>query len=122
MRDRGFTLLEILVALAIIAIVAAALSRQTGQQLNQASVLREKTAARWAVENRIQEIFTTAGPPQSTHEEKTVDINGLHLDVVTDTAMTDFPGLWRIEVSASIAGDDGPGPELVRLVAFKGGH
>jgi len=85
-------------------------------------VLREKTAARWAVENRIQELFATQGPPTSTRDEKTVDMNGLQLDVTTKASQTDYPDLWRIEVSAAIAGDDGPGPELVWLVAFKGGH
>jgi len=54
-RVRGFTLIEVLVALAIVSIALMAALRASGQGTNAASELRLRTLAGWVAENRLAE-------------------------------------------------------------------
>ena len=50
---RGFTLVEVAIALAMLAIALAAVGRATQGGLENSSALRERTLAQWVAENRI---------------------------------------------------------------------
>ena len=52
-REGGFTLLEVLVALAIFAIVAAVVLTAAGRSLNNAARLEALTLAGWIADNRL---------------------------------------------------------------------
>lgn len=54
-RSRGFTLVEVLVALAIVAIALMAALRAAGQGTNAAGELRSRMLAGWVAENRLAE-------------------------------------------------------------------
>ncbi len=49
----GFTLLEVLVALAILAVSMAAVSRAAGSGASHVEALRERTLADWVAQNRL---------------------------------------------------------------------
>lgn len=49
---RGFTLVEVLVALAVLAIALAAVLRAMGHSIDLATELRQRTVALWAAEER----------------------------------------------------------------------
>ncbi len=55
-RDAGFTLLEVLVALAIIAFALAATIRLSGQAAANTATLKEKTLAQWVAQNLVTEM------------------------------------------------------------------
>ena len=50
---RGFTLIEILVALAIVAVALAAGMRALAQSADSASTLKSRTLALWVAQNRL---------------------------------------------------------------------
>ena len=54
-RLRGFTLVEVLVALAIVSIALLAALRAAGQATNAVSELRSRLFAGWVAENRLAE-------------------------------------------------------------------
>jgi general secretion pathway protein I len=54
-NDAGFTLIEVLVALAIVAIALLAALRVAGQGANNAGALRSRLFAGWIAENRLAE-------------------------------------------------------------------
>ncbi len=54
-RDGGFTLIEVLVALAIVAIALAATLRAAGQSTENVSELRSRLLAGWVAENLLAE-------------------------------------------------------------------
>ncbi|MBU1215324.1 MAG: type II secretion system minor pseudopilin GspI [Gammaproteobacteria bacterium] len=51
--QRGFTLLEVLVALAILAIAMAAVSRTTSSSVQHVEALRTRVVADWVAQNRL---------------------------------------------------------------------
>jgi general secretion pathway protein I len=55
-RDSGFTLLEVLVALAIAAITLMAAMRAGASLANSSAELRARTYAQWSAENRLAQI------------------------------------------------------------------
>ncbi|MDR0480248.1 MAG: type II secretion system minor pseudopilin GspI, partial [Gallionellaceae bacterium] len=52
-RARGFTLLEILVALAMLAVAMAAVLRATGAQTSHTADMRLRVLADWVAQNRL---------------------------------------------------------------------
>ncbi len=54
-RANGFTLLEVLVALAVLTIALAALIKGTADNANNAAYLRDKTLAHWVGMNVVAE-------------------------------------------------------------------
>jgi len=63
---RGFTLLEVLVALAVLALALAAGIKAAGSNIDNAAYLRDRTLAHWVAMNKLTEMqvfnkFPTAG-------------------------------------------------------------
>ncbi len=55
-RYKGFTLIEILVAMAILAIAMGALIQTSGQTAANATYLQARTIGMWVAENRLTEL------------------------------------------------------------------
>ncbi len=68
-RRAGFTLIEVMVALLVLALALAALQLRISQQLDSAAYLRDKTIAQWVALNQLEllRISTRLGntPPQA---------------------------------------------------------
>lgn len=54
--SRGFTLLEVMIAVAIFAIVSAALIKNATQTVKQTNHIQERSLAYWIAENQLNEI------------------------------------------------------------------
>ena len=57
--ERGFTLLEVLIALAIFALTASTLITNTTRQVIQANQLENRTIAHWVAQNELNQIQLT---------------------------------------------------------------
>jgi general secretion pathway protein I len=55
-NSRGFTLLEILVAVAVLGLVAAAAIKTSGNAINNVLYLRQQTVAHWIAMNKAAEL------------------------------------------------------------------
>lgn len=64
-RQAGFSLLEVLVALAIVGVALAAAMRAIGVTTNSNGMLFERAMALWSAENRLVEL-RMARPPAGT--------------------------------------------------------
>ncbi|MBV8048913.1 MAG: type II secretion system minor pseudopilin GspI [Paludibacterium sp.] len=115
-RVRGFTLLEVLVALAISAIALSALLRVSGLAAENSMTLRERMLAGWVAEDLMALLQRTDAPP-TLGESRGALTRDEHdwrwRQVVTPAGERD---LLRVEISVE-AGRDGGYP-LASLVAY----
>lgn len=71
-RIDGFTLVEVLVALAILAIALAAVLRAMGQAIDVTADLRDRTLAMWVAQERATAIYLKRTWPAVSTTEGTV--------------------------------------------------
>lgn len=62
--NSGFTLLEVLVAVAVLAIALSAVLKVTSESGGNLSSLRDKTLAHWVAENKLAEMIATGVWPE----------------------------------------------------------
>ncbi len=119
-RPKGFTLLEVLIALTILAISSLAVLRQTGQSLSQLQQLEQKNIAVYIAENRLAEITVSDTWPDSGSSSNTVTIAGQQWTVGSDISNTSDPWLKRIDVSVSQEISGGKAVSIASLTSYKG--
>lgn len=118
-HERGFTLLEVLVALAVFALSAAAILRQTHLGSEQLLLLSEKSQALWIAEDRLAVVHGAPAWPPLGRVQDTVELAGQEWQVITEVQATALPQLRRVEVSVGRAGGN---YQQVALTTFRGQH
>lgn len=116
---RGFTLVEVVVALAIIAIGMLAVFKTIGDTVNNVTYLRDRTFAGWIADNRITEIRLSGEMPSVDETDGELDYAGRHWHWITRVSQTPVEGLRRIDVSVRREGD-ADDSALVTLAGFVG--
>lgn len=94
--QRGFTLLEVLVALAIFATVAAAVLTASARSLQNAARLEDKTLAGWIADNRLTELQLASSPPAPGRDSRELSFAGRQWQLYSETVTTSDPGLRRV--------------------------
>jgi len=97
-RQRGFTLLEILVALAIVAIALGAIIVNGGNAAGAAGSLREKSLAMWVAHNRMAEIDLAPVWPNTGKSNDDVTMGGIAWTWRETVQTTADPTLRRIDI------------------------
>lgn len=69
-HQHGFTLIEVMVAVAIVALAVSALLFSVGKQVDSSSYLREKILAQWVALNILQETQLTARVTEKFPDEQ----------------------------------------------------
>jgi len=117
-RTGGFTLLEVLVALAIVALGLMAAFGQLSQTAGTATRLRDKTFAHWVARDRLTELrLLREFPPigNRSGEVEFADVTWKYTLRVTATPRTD---VRRVEVDIAFASQ--PEQRLTTLTGFLG--
>ena len=96
--DRGFTLLEMLVALSIISIAALTLVRLDAYAVRSAGDIDERTVAGIVAQNRAVEIWTDPAPPTIGASAVGVANAGRNWRIEQRVARTADDGLLRIDL------------------------
>jgi general secretion pathway protein I len=102
-RTRGFTLVEVLVALAIVAIGMAALLAALGSSADSATYQRDKTFAEWVALNRIEEVRLALQRPSKGKSEGESEMAGVKWKWAQEVLETEVKGILRVDVSAKPA-------------------
>lgn len=116
---RGFTLVEVVVALAIVAIGMLAVFKTIGDTVNNVSYLRDRTFAAWIADNRITEIRLSGEMPSVDETAGELEYAGRRWHWLTKVSQTQVQGLRRIDVSVRREGD-AEDSALVSLAGFVG--
>ncbi len=103
---KGFTLLEVLVALAVFAVAAIALMRVSESQLSLSSKIEDKTFAHWIALNMISEMQSNQDWPNIGEQTGKVAMVGRDWKVIVNTQSTPITRVRRIDVAVGIAPKD----------------
>lgn len=95
-RNGGFTLLEVLVALAIFALVAASVLTATARSLQTASRLEDKTLAMWIADNRLTELQLAQSPVADGREQGELEFAGRRWQWQSEVEATSEPDMRRV--------------------------
>ena len=119
-RARGFTLLEVLIALAILAISAAAVLRQAQLEVKQQLELELKTYAMWVADDTLSTLYAQAQWPPLGRNERHVLFREQDWLITTDVQTTPDPLLRKIEVDVNLAGTNADSHSLVSFTTYRG--
>jgi len=111
---RGFTLLEVLVALAIVAVALAAASRSVALSTDSAADHKLRVLAGFVAENRMAELAARRAWPGLGVTDGTERQAGIDFRWHAEVLATPHPRLRRIEIGVTDPGD--PAHELRHLV------
>lgn len=114
-RASGFTLIEILVALAVLAIALTAAAHSVGSAVDTTVALRERMLARWVAEDRMAELELRGEWPALDTREGDAEMGGRKFHWVQETGVTPVAKMRRVEVSVMLPGVK---VALVRLTGF----
>jgi len=102
----GFTLVEVMVALAIVAFSLTAIAASMNQMIDAANTMRERTYASWIAQNKITEIRLENVIPEVSSTSGEVEYANTEWSwraVISETGIENF---YRIDVSISLAGSE----------------
>lgn len=104
-KSPGFTLIETVVALLIVALGMTALYMQLSQHLSNAIYLRDKTLASWIASNLLTELGLESEWPEIGEEENAIEFANRQWWFRVEIEGTDVENLRRAEVSVALAED-----------------
>lgn len=110
--SRGFTLVEVLVALAIVAIGMAAVLGALTSSANTVSYLRDKTFAQWVGLNQIATLRLSGQMTATGNSDGDTDYAGRSWHWRQEVTATDIPGVVKIDIKVrpkEAPGDDDKG-------------
>lgn len=111
--DAGFSLIEALVALAVLAIATVGLMRTVESHIDSTRAVERRTAAMWVAENRLAELQLRAPAPEQ------VEMLGQQWRVAVEDRRTDDPEIRRVRIQVFAAGERSP---LASLDGFVDGR
>ena len=100
----GFTLVEVMVALAVVAVALPALLVTLSQQLDGLRYLEDRTHAQWVAANRLAELRLVAGAKGSIKTGRvsgTEELAGRSWYWWSEGVETEVPGFFRYEIVVS---------------------
>ncbi|MBK9608526.1 MAG: type II secretion system minor pseudopilin GspI [Betaproteobacteria bacterium] len=113
-RRRGFTLIEVMVALTVLAVAFAAGYRALGQSTNNAELLKRRALAQWVAQNQLAQMqisrtTVTAGAGAARQAG---------LDFIWRTTLTATPNASFRKAEIVVADPAQPDYQLARLSAY----
>jgi len=116
-RHGGFTLIEVLAALAVLALALSAIIKATGENAVNAAYLRDKTLAHWVAMNRLAEIRLAGAWPDTGGSNGSEEMAGREWFWQLQVQATPNPDMRRLDIDVRYD-DSGDESRLVSLSAF----
>lgn len=114
-RANGMTLLEVLVALAVVAIAVAALARVGGQSLETQFELQQRTLALWVADNQLAELRLAAPVPAGRRQGR---VSMGQQDWRWEALIQPAPGVPMMRVDIAVYRLEDPDTPIVMHTGF----
>jgi len=105
-KSRGFTLLEVLIALAIVALAVGALLGTVTSSASNVIYLKDKTLAEWVALNRLTEIRIAQQMPDKGRRTGNTEMAGMRWQWEEEVVeLPTVKGMFKVEVRARPTGE-----------------
>ncbi len=119
-RDAGFTLIEMLVAVAVLAIAMAAILSGMARYADNAGHLRERTLGLWVAHNRLTEYELQPTWPDVGKADGVVEMAGTKWKWKAEIKKTQDDNLRRIDLIVLSPDGEGTAAALSSFIANSG--
>jgi general secretion pathway protein I len=113
---RGFTMIEVLVALAIIAVALAAALRASAMLAADEAGLHRRLLAGWSADNVLARLYLSREWPEVGSKSFDCTQGNQPLECTERVSVTPNPVFRRVEVVVKVPGEDGVLAQLVTVV------
>lgn len=103
---RGFTLIEVMVALTIVAFSLTAVGASMSQMIDAATTMRDRTYASWIAQNKITEIRLANTIPDVGTSSGEIEFGNTNWEWNVAISESGIENFMRIDVSISLVGED----------------
>ena len=117
---RGFTLIEVMAALAIVTIGMLAVILAVTQTASNNAYLRDKAVAHWVAMNQLTQLRLQAQPPPTGDTSGETEMGGRRWHWTTRVSPTDVASMRRIDVGVRPAEDSDGDGQLASITGFYG--
>ena len=115
---RGFTLVEVLVAVTVLALALGAVISGMARYTSNTAYLRQKTIALWVAHNRMTELALEAKWPDIGKSDGEVEMAGGKWEWKAEVKATQDEQLRRVDLEVRAAGIGDKRPVLSSLSGF----
>ena len=119
-RDRGFTLIEMVAAVAVLAMAMAAILSGMARYADHAAHLRERTMALWVAHNRLTEIELQPVWPDVGRSDGEMELAGQTWEWRVEVLETTDDKLRRVNIRVLSPRRDGNAATLSAFLADTG--
>lgn len=105
LQRRGFTLLEVLIALAIVALAVGALLGTVTSSASNVIYLKDKTIAEWVALNRLTEVRIAQQMPDKGRRTGNTEMAGMRWQWEEEVIELPVKGMFRVEVRSRPTGE-----------------
>ncbi|MFQ3230679.1 prepilin-type N-terminal cleavage/methylation domain-containing protein [Reinekea sp.] len=102
--NAGFTLVEVMVALVVFAVMASAISIANTQTIASSRQIEEQQSARWLTQNALTELRLSGALPKPGISKDTIEFNNNDWSIEVESFNVEVdiigPSLRRVEVRA----------------------
>ena len=105
-RQRGFTLIEVMVALTVAVLALVAVMASISQMIDAGTAMRDRTYASWVAQNKIAELRLANVEPEVSDTSGEVTFAGIEYGWTAIVSETGVESLYRVDVEVGFAGSD----------------
>lgn len=117
-RQRGFTLIEALVAMTIIAVALIACLKAAGNLNTQQDEMIKRQYAQWSAKNTANFIYVSGVFPNAQTSRQSCPQSNFRFICIVNVSNTPNPNFRRVEIQVKDAAEGNNGNQLARLVIF----
>lgn len=103
-RTAGFTLIEVMVAMAVAVLALVGVLAAVAQMVDAGVAMRERTYASWIGQNKITELRLANVVPEVSESNGEVEFAGMDWAWTATISETGVENLFRVDVDVSFAG------------------